>query len=185
MKATSLFLIASLCFILNLRANDFYDYQNQHDSDPFNVGTPSVPRRVEIGGFKLKIDHARYGINIFNAPKENLLGVFQSDDHTLKVLRIPNASSSLEQEARKMSSAEGWPLKEITEVQAQGGLHGVRITYGGASSMFSKNVRVIRYLFVNPQGETICFEANARNKRGDWSYIKFLMYKELSPAKNS
>ena len=59
---------------------------------------------------------------------------------------------------------------------------GLKIVYGGKPSLFTQNIRAIRYLFVNPEGKTICFEARAKTADPDWSEANNLVLNTLSLA---
>jgi hypothetical protein len=57
---------------------------------------------------------------------------------------------------------------------------GLKIVYGGKPSLFTQNIRAIRYLFVNAEGKTICFEARAKTAKPDWSEANNLVLNRLS-----
>jgi hypothetical protein len=73
----------------------------------------------------------------------------------------------------------------IERVFTSHAVRGVKAVYGGRPSLFSQNIRAIRYFFVNPEGKTICFEAYAKTSFPDWSDANNLVLSTLSLAKRT
>ena len=67
-----------------------------------------------------------------------------------------------------MASTKGSSV-HIDHVFTSHAIPGVKAVYGEKPSLFSQNIRAIRYFFVNPEGKTICFEAHAKSSHPDWS----------------
>lgn len=173
-------LAAALLLAPHLHAeNDFYDYEHPDKDDTFSAEMPTQQEEVKVGGFLMKVDLTQYGIDSANKSTGNVLGVLNGKNDDLEILRVSHPSSSLDEEAQKTPELGGWPLRKVVHVRAQDGLHGVEAIYGGKPSLFTTNVHAIRYLFVNRKGETISFEARAKTADPDWSYLRFLMYKDL------
>ena len=155
------------------------DYKSPFIGYPFTPEIPMTPDFVKVGGFILKVDPTEYG---FTASEKNgTLGIFCGKDNDVRVTRISSSDPSLKQEIMKLGAANGWPLRNVTPVSAGKGLRGVMATYGAEPSFLFSGTKAIRWLFVNPRGETICFEADARTAYPDWNYTRFLLNREIFP----
>jgi hypothetical protein len=150
--------------------------------DYFNVPTPSIDEYVSIGGFQLRVDQTKWGIGL-TPNNHGLLGRIQGHDVHINVIEIPRLES-LNQIAENMASPTGSSV-QIERVFTSHAVRGVKAVYGGKPSLFSQNIRAIRYFFVNPEGKTICFEARAKTSHPDWSDANNLVLNKLSFAKRT
>jgi hypothetical protein len=71
----------------------------------------------------------------------------------------------------------------IERVFTSHAIRGLKAVCGGKPSLFTQNIRAIRYFFANPEGKTICFEAHAKTSHPDWSDANNLVLNTLSLAK--
>jgi hypothetical protein len=145
--------------------------------DFFDIPTPSVDEYVTIGGFQLRVDRTKWGIDL-TPNNHGLLGRLQGDDVDINVVEIPR-SQSLDRIAEKTAVPTDSTI-HIKRVFTSHAIRGLKATYGGKPSRFSQNIRAIRYFFVNPAGKTICFEAQAKTSHPDWSHANYLVLNTLS-----
>jgi hypothetical protein len=141
-----------------------------------------IDEDVTIGGFQLRVDQTKWGIDL-TPNNHGLLGRLQGNDVDINVIEIPRLES-LKQIAENMASTKGSSV-HIERVFTSHAIRGVKAVYGGKPSLFSQNVRAIRYFFVNPEGKTICFEAHAKTSHPDWSDANNLVLNTLSLAKRT
>jgi hypothetical protein len=150
--------------------------------DYFNVPTPSIDEYVSIGGFQLRVDQTKWGIDL-TPNNHGLLGRLQGHNVDINVIEIPRLGS-VNQIAENMASTKGSSV-HIERVFTSHTVRGVKAVYGGKPSLFSQNIRAIRYFFVHPEGKTICFEAYAKTSLPDWSDANNLVLSTLSLAKRT
>jgi hypothetical protein len=141
-----------------------------------------IDEYVNIGGFQLRVDRTKWGIDL-TPNNHGLLGRLQGHDLDIDVIEIPR-SQSLNQIAENMASTKGSSV-HIERVFTSHAIRGVKAVYGGKPSFFSQNIRAIRYFFVNPEGKTICFETHAKTSYPDWSDANNLVLNTLSLAKRT
>jgi hypothetical protein len=110
-----------------------------------------------------------------------LLGRLKGHDVDIDVTESPRLES-LNKLAEDMASTKGSPV-HIDRVFTRHAIPGVKAVYGEKPSLFSQNIRTIRYFFVNSEGKTVCFEARAKTSYPDWSDANSLVLNTLSLAK--
>jgi hypothetical protein len=157
-----------------------YDNMAASDDD-VDVRTPSVDEYVTIGGFQLRVDRTKWGIDL-NPSNHGLLGRLQGDDVDINVIEI-SGPQSLNPIAEKAALTTG--SMHIERVFTSHAIRGLKAAYGGKPSLFTQNIRAIRYVFANPEGKTICFEAHAKTSHPDWSDANNLVLNTLSLAKRT
>ena len=158
-----------------------YDEMNVIPLDEyFDIPTPSINEYISIGGFQLRVDQTKWGIDL--TPNTHaLLGRLKGHDVDIDVTESPRLES-LNKLAEDMASTKGSSV-HIDRVFTSHAIPGVKAVYGEKPSLFSQNIRAIRYFFVNPEGKTICFEAHAKSSHPDWSDANSLVLNTLSLAK--
>jgi hypothetical protein len=77
-------------------------------------------------------------------------------------------------------SAIGARSMHSERILARHAVPGLKVVYREKPSLFTENIQAIRYLFVNLESETICFEARARTADPDWSEANSLVLNTLS-----
>jgi hypothetical protein len=160
-----------------------YDEMNVIPSeDYFDVPTPPINEYVNMGGFQLRVDRTKWGIDL-TPNTHGLLGRLKGHDVDIDVIESPRLES-LNQIAENMASTNGSSV-HIARVFTSHAIPGVKAVYGEKPSFFSQNIRAIRYFFVNPEGKTICFEAHAKSSHPDWSDANNLVLNTLSLAKRT
>ena len=157
-----------------------YDEMNVVPLDDYS--DVPIDEYVNIGGFQLRVDQTKWGIDL-TPNNHGLLGRLQGHNVDINVIEIPRLGS-VNQIAENMASTKGSSV-HIERVFTSHAIRGVKAVYGGKPSLFSQNVRAIRYFFVNPEGKTICFEAHAKTSHPDWSDANNLVLNTLSLAKRT
>jgi hypothetical protein len=157
-----------------------YDNMAASDDD-VDVRTPSVDEYVSIGGFQLRVDRTKWGIDL-NPSNHGLLGRLQGDDVDINVIEIsgPQSLNPIAEMAALTTTST-----HVKRVFTSHAIRGLKVVYGGKPSLFSQNIRAIRYFFVNPEGKTICFEAHAKTSHPDWFDANNLVLNTLSVAKRT
>jgi hypothetical protein len=159
-----------------------YDQMNMVDpDDPFDVRMASVDEYVTIGGFQLRVDRTKWGIDL-NPNNRGLLARLQGDEVDINVIEI-SGPQSLNPIAQKAALTAG--SMHVERVFTSHAIRGLKAVYGGKPSFFTQNIRAIRYFFVNPERKTICFEAHAKTSYPDWSDANNLVLNTLSLAKRT
>jgi hypothetical protein len=138
--------------------------------DPFNVQIPSVDEDVTIGGFQLRVDRTKWAIEP-NLSNHGLLGRLYGNDVDINVTEVSRSQREAAMEGRSTHSERIFTRHAVP---------GLKIVDGGKPSLFAQNIRAIRYLFVNSEGETISFEARAKTANPDWSEANDLVLNTLS-----
>jgi hypothetical protein len=156
--------------VSNIVARDYDQTNMVAPDDPFNVQLPSVDEDVTMGGFQLKVDRTKWGIEL-NQRDHGWLGRLQGDDVDINVTELPRSPRAAASGARSIRSERIFTRHAVP---------GLKIVYGDKPSLFTRNIRTIRYLFVNPEGKPICFEARARTVNPDWSEANGLILNTLS-----
>jgi hypothetical protein len=150
-----------------------YDQTNRiAPDDPFDVQMPSVDEDVTIGGFQLRVDRTKWGVEL-NPGNHGLLGQLHGDDVDITVTEVSRSQGEAPIGASSMHRERVFTSHAVP---------GLKIVYGGKPSLFTQNIRAIRYLFVNAEDKTICFEARARTANPDWSEANNLVLNRLSLA---
>ena len=150
--------------------------------DYFDIPTPSINEYIRIGGFQLRVDRTKWGID-FTPNTHGLLGRLKGHDVDIDVTESPRLKSNSKL-AQDMASTKGSSV-HIEHVFTSHAIPGVKAVYGGKPSLFSQNIRAIRYFFVNSDGKAICFEAHAKTSYPDWSDANYLVLNTLSFAKRT
>lgn len=160
----------------SLRAQQ-YDSMAGPD-DPFDVQTPSVDEYITVGGFQLRVDRTKWDINL-GPGNRGLLGRLEGNDVAISIREIarPKSTTVTEKASLETNSVQ---IERVFTSHAIGGL---KVVYRGKTSLISQRIKAIRFLFVNPEGKTICFEARARTPHPDWSDANDLVLNTLSLAK--
>lgn len=148
--------------------------------DFFDVRTPSVDQYVDIGGFELKVDRTKWGLDL-TRNNHGFLGRLEGRDVDIDVLEIPRSRSGNQIAERAALATDS--SRHLQRVYTSHAVRGVKDVYRGKPFAFSQNIRAIRYFFVNSQGETICFAAHAKSAYPDWSDAIYLVQNTLSLAK--
>ena len=138
--------------------------------DPFDVQLPSVDEDVRIGGFQLSVDRTKWGIELILS-NHGLLGRLHGEDVDITVTEVSAPQRATAIGARSLHSERIFTAHAVP---------GLKIVYGGKPSLFTRDIRAIRYLFVNSAGATICFEARAKTANPDWSEANRLVLNTLS-----
>ena len=138
--------------------------------DPFDVQLPSVDEDVRIGGFQLSVDRTKWGIELILS-NHGLLGRLHGEDVDITVTEVSAPQRATAIGARSLHSERIFTAHAVP---------GLKIVYGGKPSLFTQDIRAIRYLFVNSAGATICFEARAKTANPDWSEANHLVLNTLS-----
>ncbi len=125
---------------------------------------------VTIGGFQLRVDRTKWGIEL-NPGNHGLLGRLDGDDVDIIVTEVSRSQPEAAVGAGSMHSER---------VFTRHAVRGLKIVYGKKPSLFTQNIRAIRYLFVNAEGKTICFDARAKTADPDWSEANSLVLNTLS-----
>jgi hypothetical protein len=160
-----------------------YDEMNVIPSeDYFDVPTPPINEYVNMGGFQLRVNRTKWGIDL-TPNTHGLLGRLKGHDVDIDVIESPRLES-LNQIAENMASTKGSSV-HIEHVFTSHAIPGVKAVYGEKPSFFSQNIRAIRYFFVNSEGKAICFEAHAKTSHPDWSDANNLVLNTLSLAKRT
>jgi hypothetical protein len=153
-----------------------YDQTNMvAPDDPFDVRMPSVDEYVTIGGFQLRVDRTKWGIEL-NPGNHGLLGRLDGDDVDITVTEVSRS---------QREAAVGAGSMHSERVFTRHAVPGLKIVYGGKPYLFTHNIRAIRYLFANAEGKTICFEARAKTADPDWSEANSLVLNTLSRARRA
>jgi hypothetical protein len=150
--------------------------------DYFDVPTPSINEYVNIGGFQLRVDRTKWGIDL-TPNTHGLLGRLKGRDVDIDVIESPRLAP-LNKLVEDMASTKGSSV-HIERVFTSHAIPGVKAVYGEKPSLFSQNIRAIRYFFVNSDGKAICFEAHAKTSHPDWSDANNLVLNTLSLAKRT
>lgn len=179
MKAMLLVVTGITLATVPMRASDFSRGNESLPSENFfNIPTPPVEEKVNVGGFNLVVDRTQVGYSIYPGGG-NLLAVFRGDDYVVKVHRVaPGAAPEA------LAAKSGQSNVQVAQVRGRKSLNGMRVTYGGKPNFFSSNIHGISYYFTNPQGETICFEATQTAPHVDWSYVKYFIPDTISVARS-
>lgn len=156
-------------------AQEFDQTNMVASDDPFDVRMPSVDEDVTIGGFQLRVDRTKWGIDL-NPRNHGLFGRLRGDDVDITVTDVSRSQREAAIVAGSMHSERVFTRHAIP---------GLKIVYGGKPSLFTQNIRAIRYLFVNSEGKTICFEARAKTSHPDWSEANNLVLNTLSLARRA
>jgi hypothetical protein len=138
--------------------------------DPFDVRLPSVGEDVFIGGFQLRVDRTKWGIEL-SPNNRGLLGRLHGEDVDITVTEVSAPQRATAIGARSLHSERVFTSHAVP---------GLKIVYGGKPSLLTQDIRAIRYLFVNSAGATICFEARAKTANPDWSEANHLVLNTLS-----
>jgi hypothetical protein len=157
------------------------NYENIPPRDVFGVQTPAIIKTVQVGGFNLDVDRVETGVYLPNRAKGDFLGEFRGKAFDIKVLQLPKSNEPLEKVAAESHSNAGSVVR-VANVEGPQGVRGVRVEYGDKPNFFSSNIQAIRYFFVNPSGQTICFDARATKPFADWSIVNHLISDTISPA---
>jgi hypothetical protein len=153
-----------------------YDQTNMvAPDDPFDVQMPSVDEYITIGGFQLRVDRTKWGIAL-NPSNHGLLGRLDGDDVDITVTEVSRS---------QREAAIGAGSMHSQRVFTRHAVPALKIVYGGKPSLFTQNIRAIRYLFVNSEGKTICFEARAKTPNPDWSEANNLVLNTLPLARRT
>jgi hypothetical protein len=153
-----------------------YDQTNMiAPDDPFDVQMPSVDEDVTIAGFQLRVDRTKWGVEL-NPGNHGLLGQLHGDDVNITVTEVSRSQGE---------AAVGASSTHRERVFTSHAVPGLKIVYGGKPSLFTQNIRAIRYLFVNSEGKTISFEARAKTANPDWSEANYLVLNRLSLARRT
>jgi hypothetical protein len=150
--------------------------------DYFDVPTPPIDEYVEIGGFEIRVDRTKWGIDLTQRT-HGLLGRLKGHDVDIDVIER-SGSESLDRIARDMASADGASV-HIDRIFTRHAIPGLKAVYGERLSLLSQNIRAMHYCFVNSKGEAICFEAHAKTSHPDWSDSNALVLNTLSLAKGT
>jgi hypothetical protein len=150
--------------------------------DYFDVPTPSINSYISIGGFQLRVDQTKWGIDL-TQNTHGLLGRLKGHDVDIYVIEGPRLES-LNKIAEDIASTKGSSV-HIDRVFTSHAIPGVKAVYGEKPSLFGQNIRAIRYFFVNSEGKAICFEAHAKTSHSDWSDANNLVLNTLSLAKRT
>ncbi|HEU4679111.1 MAG TPA: hypothetical protein VFS35_06295, partial [Terrimicrobiaceae bacterium] len=145
-----------------MRAQQYVNVGTQ--DDPFDVQTPSVDEFITVGGFQLRVDRTKWDIAL-SPGNHGLLGRLRGSDVDITIREIAGASSTTPAEKAILATA---PLR-MERVFTSHAIGGLKVFYGDRPSLIRQRITVIRYVFVNPAGETICFEARAKTLHPDWS----------------
>ena len=162
-----------------------HDYDEMNFIPPdgyFDVPTPSVNEFIDVGGFQLRVDRTKWGIDI-TQNTHGLLGRLRGHDVDIDVIESPKRESLKAIAANMASTKESAP--HIERVFTSHAIPGVKAVYGEMPSLFSQNIRAIRYFFVNAEGQAICFEAHAKTSHPDWSDANTLVLNTLSLARRT
>jgi hypothetical protein len=150
--------------------------------DYFDVPTPPINEYVNIGGFQLRVDRTKWGIDL-TPDTHGLLGRLKGHDVDIDVIESRRLES-LNTIAQAIAPTNGSSV-HIDRVFTSHAIPGVKAVYGDKPSLFSQNIRAIRYFFVNSEGKAICFEAHAKTSHPDWSDANTLVLNTLSLAKRT
>src|SRR5262245_25617696 len=156
--------------ISNIVAQDYAQTGMVVPDDPFNVQLPAVDEEVAIGGFQLTVDRTKWGIEL-GQRHHGWLGRFPRDDVDITVTELPRSRGA---------AVLGAPSTHRERIFTKHAAPGLKIVYGAKPSLLTQNIRTIRCLFVNREGETICFEARAKTANPDWSEANNLVLNTLS-----
>ena len=163
------------CAIGSVRAQQYVNVGTQDDS--FDVQTPPVDELIAVGGFQLRVDRTKWDIAL-SPGNHRLLGRLQGNDVDITIRVIAGASSTTSAEKTILAMA---PLR-MERVFTSHAISGLKVFYGDRSSSIRQRITAIRYIFVNPAGETICFEVRAKTTYSDWSDANDLVLNTLSLA---
>jgi hypothetical protein len=177
-KASLSALIVALAVFPIASALAWHPYDDVYEEDFFGAQSPPVNESVKVAGFKLTVDETQLGCAVYNQPVGDVLARLRGDDVDVRVTR----GKSIDQAIAQSKESNGEVVK-VTPVKTRYGVKGYRVTYGGKPNMFSNHITEMRYYFVNPSGETICFAAHANKKEPDWDYFKYLMTEMIEPAR--
>ena len=160
-----------------------YDEMNVMPPDAyFDVPTPPINEYVNIGGFQLRVDRTKWGIDL-TPDTHGLLGRLKGHDVDIDVIESRRLES-LNTIAQAIAPTNGSSV-HIDRVFTSHAIPGVKAVYGDKPSLFSQNIRAIRYFFANSEGKAICFEAHAKTSHPDWSDANTLVLNTLSLAKRT
>jgi hypothetical protein len=149
--------------------------------DFFDVPTPSVDEYVDVGGFQLKVDRAKWGIDL-RRNSHGLLGRFEGHDVEINVVATPTSQSwnPILGKTALMRRFSG----HVERLFTSHAVPGIKAVYNDKSSRFGGEIAGICYFFVNSEGQTICFEVRAKSAHPDWSEATHLVQNTLSLSKN-
>jgi hypothetical protein len=166
----------------SILAQDYDEMDVVAPDASFNVPTPSIDEYINIGGFQLRVDQTKWGIDL-TQNNHGLLGRLQGRNVNIDVIEIPR-SQSLNQLVANRAPTTGSPV-HVERVFTSHAIPGVKVIYAGKPSRFSQSIRALRYFFVNPEGKTISFEAHAETAHPDWYDANYLVLNTLSLAKST
>ena len=180
-------ILFAACTIISLPAYS-WDYTGNYENIPpedehYTNQTPAIIETVKVGGFTLDMDRVETGFYIPRQPQGNFLGEFRGDGFDIRVFRIPHSGQPLEKVATESNRNTG-DIVKVANIGGYRGVHGIRVEYSGKPTLVSSNIHAIRYFFVNPSGETICFDAQPTKPFTDWSIVDHLISGTITPARS-
>jgi len=179
-------ILFAACTIISLPAYSWDytgNYENIPPEDENTIQTPAITETVKVGGFTLDMDRVETGFYIPRQAQGNFLGEFRGDDFDIRVFRIPHSGQPLEKVATESNRNTG-DIVKVANIDGYRGVHGIRVEYCGKPTLVSSNIHAIRYFFVNPSGETICFDAQPTKPFTDWSIVDHLISGTITPARS-